>query len=42
MKILKINLMKKKFNDIKKDFFEMKLINKTKTTINVIKNIIKL
>ena len=38
MKILKINSIKKKLNDNEKNLFKMKLINKIKITMSVIKN----
>ena len=38
MKILKTSLMKKEFINNEKNPFEMKLINKIKTTKNVLKN----
>ena len=42
MKILKINSMKKRINDKKKDLFEMKLINKIKKIKNIISATFKL
>ena len=39
MKILKISFIKKKSNDIEKDFLRMKLINKIKATSNFAKDI---
>ena len=41
MKILKISSMKKEFNDNKRNFLKMKLINKMKTTASVVENITK-